>query len=454
MHQFQQVIKRNPECTPNQTQLNADCILAVVDQMDFETLLAVAQINHFYSDICAYSFQRRFADRKIVIQDHFDEPAENKYFKNFLPSAELSNKSQIEITSESIQVKSVQEALRILRTFGHVIQKLKLKLTKSNANKFITIIEYVNKYCTYSLTELNLDIGIINVLQHFSRPFEKVESVSFLGKFPSVKIQTIPINKLFPSLRSLTLNIDSAQDNDYLTAYFPHLEHLNIETIPYNESGGGTTYMYGLLEKNSQIRNIRVNDYDADLLQKISALPQLDQFSFTGFGSIKTAYRFGNVEKFSTAYQFSVDPRNLFFPKLEELEVYFNNSRYVAWLEFLRHHLNLKRLRFHYMIISDGQFSVFTSKLQHLEEMSIYGMAGRISDIGVDEIIESIESHEKLMKFHLHTFMYYKPTDQNILRSRFSREWTITECGGELSLERKAGLSTESKMLNAKKKFF
>lgn len=436
----------------NQTQLNTDCMFAVVDQMDFETLLAMAQTNQINFIISLKSFKRRFAHRVIVIENNsaikyskivHDGMTMLKKIKNRISSVEPPNKPQIEIMNENIRIKIVHDALRTLRTFGNAIQNLRLKLTNADTIESIAILRYVDKYCTDSLTELALDIGTANALRHFSKPFVKVEHVTFMDKLPSAEGQSIPINKLFPSLRSLTLNIDSAKDNNYLTEHFPHLEHLNIQDIPYDIDGEDSpACVYGLLEKNPQIRNISLDRYIAGVLKKISLMPQLEHFSFLWFEPIIGENRFQNVTKFTSGDHIFADPTNLLFPKLYELELFFYASNFDNWMAFMVNHINLKRLRLHIINFEDGQFTSLASILRHLEEMSLYLQSGREHEpsIGVEAIIKFIENHEKLVKLHLDTI---SETDKIILRSKFLREWNINECGDGLSLERKSRRTIE-----------
>lgn len=168
--------------------------------MDFETLLAMAQTNQFFFDICAQSFKRRFANYEIVIDNSSVNNGTRMLIiiENRLPSENPRSRPQIEITNKDIRIKNIEDALKILRTFGHVIQKLHLILTNADTVESIAILQNVEKYCADSLPELTMNIGYANALQHFSKPFVKVERVSFEYTLPSAKGQPIPINQLFP----------------------------------------------------------------------------------------------------------------------------------------------------------------------------------------------------------------------------------------------------------------
>lgn len=89
----------------------------------------------------------------------------------------------------------------MLRIFGKVIPKLKLKLKNVDSIESIAIIHHVDKYCTDSLIEIELNVDESNALHHFSKPFKNIEHVTLEGPLPSIKRPTIPINQLFPAGR-------------------------------------------------------------------------------------------------------------------------------------------------------------------------------------------------------------------------------------------------------------
>lgn len=198
-------------------------------------------------------------------------------------------------------------------------------------------------------------------------------------------------------------------------------------------NGGDGTFIDGLLEKNPQIRYISVDNNVDGFLEKISQMPQLEHLNLIRFKSIMTEIRLENIRNLTIGGSPYIDLRNLFFPKLQELKTHLYPWHTHIWMTFFGYHVNLKRLRFHVINIAKSQFTQFMSTLHHLEEMSFYGLGEHYSSIEVDEIIEFMESHEKLIKLFLDKC---SKTDKEILRSKFSCKWTISECDDGLLLER------------------
>lgn len=100
-------------------------------------------------------------------------------------------------------------------------------------------------------------------------------------------------------------------------------------------------YVVDLLDKSPQIRNISLDRYEPEILEKMSLMPHLEQLTFTWWG-VGTPTTFENVTKLTAGR--NMRPYNMHFPKLQELKMYFGQSEYEYWLEFLNVHRNLKRL--------------------------------------------------------------------------------------------------------------
>lgn len=261
------------------------------------------------------------------------------------------------------------------------------------------------------MIELELDVDESNALQHFSRPFKKVEHVTLECPLPSSKRQTIPFNQLFPALRSISLKLFKT------SLYVRRMIQEDID------------YVVDLLDTNPQIQNISLDRYEPEILEKISLMPHLEQLTFTWFGR-GTPTTFENVTKFTAGR--NNGPFNWRFPKLQELTIFYE-SNYEDWEEFLNVHRNLKR--FHFNAIGwmrDHHFRGLTSILRNLEEL-VFDSEQEHS-IEVETIIEFIERHEQLKKLHLQK---WRESDKEFLQSKFSDKWTITNTSVGLLFERK-----------------
>lgn len=357
----------------------------MVDEMDFESLLNLAQTSRIFSSMCLRSYKHRYSDLEIVIENGYT-------YHTKAPAKEPS----LRFSKQTIKIIDFKMSLKALRHFGSEIQFLRLNLANAHSDESMAIIQYVETYCADSLTKLVIDVQKGNVLQYiYTKSFEKVEHIQFEGNLPSADEQLIPINHLFPALRAISLRVWSA-DNDFLSAHFPHLERLHI-TIPLKNQN--SEYAFGLLEKNPQIRSVSVYPYVPELLEKLSSMPQLENLTLKSEPVIIKESRFQHVIKFTAEDDMILNAEQLLFPNLEEFEFSPRSSEYGNWHTFLENHQTLKRFNLHFGRIKDAEFKKITTGLPNLEEMHLYSRFQKT--IGIDTIVEFIEKHQQLKKIFL-----------------------------------------------------
>lgn len=424
-------------------------MIAIIDQLDFPTLLKFAQTNKLYNELCATSFKQRNADRKITIENlkfdprkvvDNDEDEGGDEYENDMDAGFLSltfestveesshdvmslNEVHVYDSDNSFEFKSVNMALKTLRLFGNVIQRLKLNLKNANSEVSKLIIQYVNRYCSESLIELEVDIGSGDILQKLSKPFGKLERLSFEGIFPHSKGNAAPMNQTFPALRSLFLSLKSA-DSSYFDCYFPHLQYLQMSD---------SNFMDDLLDLNPLNYNIGTQGFKSEILKKMSSMPQLRHLTISGFQmDLDSDLIFESVTNL-TIENARKTLKNISFPNLQQLKIVFLYSSYSEWVEFLRAHKNVKQIHFDYsMQMEDGEFESLTSMLHDVEEVFVSSEKGEL--IGVNTIIKFIQNHKQLIRLHLDTCA---ETDKAILQSHFLPRWTISNYHNGLSFERK-----------------
>lgn len=428
------------EPASNQLPSNPDTLHAAIDQKDFSQLLDMAQ-SKFYSEACAQSFKRRYGNHEIIIEndshfnvgDYWNQRVTDMKKSLSRLSPFKSSTFSAYITDNYIKFHDINTVLKTLRHFGHVIQKLTINLSSVDTVHSKEIIRHVDEYCTGSVVELQLGVNAVHALKHFSRSFNKVEHVSFEGSSSSSKGQTIPTNQLFPALRSMSLKISF--DNDYLAYYFPHVKHVHIDLTSsrfLNIGVDNVGYLYGFLTANPQIYRIDLIGYVPEAMDQISVMPHLNHLTFKWDTPITKEFRSESITKFTMVDNSHAIPENLNLPNIQELQMYLYNTHFDDWVAFMNEHQSLKRFYLNFDVLNEDQFPILTSILQNLEEMYVYSMHGR--HIAVADIIEFINNHDKLMIFYLDVC---NETDKKILKSAFSREWTINDNHDGLSFQRK-----------------
>lgn len=124
-------------------------------------------------------FLRRFASNKIHIHNAFSATAVNvlKYFGHLMTSLELDFIDNGECSSDYIA-------------------------------KYDEILRNANENCQQSLTSITIGSNPcgLNMLDHFSGPFQKVETVKIDQPVMTIAVDNPRLNEIFPVVQKLTLN--------------------------------------------------------------------------------------------------------------------------------------------------------------------------------------------------------------------------------------------------------
>lgn len=408
----------------------------------------MAQTNNFYLDLCQRSFKKRNIGRKLVIENlsYLDPPKLNKesefdgidagLFGIFLKSAvKLLSRDEVDESEfhmynsdRSIQYDSVNMALKTLRLLGNSIERLELKLNGIDSEVSKLIIQYVNRFCSESLIELDINVRFNrgDLPQHFIKPFTKLEHFSIKGEFPtSDRIRAaMSSNQTFPNLRSLHIETKHTTDGGYFDCYFPHLKSLNMCGYGFSDD---------LLKMSPHIHTLGVGILTSGIMEHIILMPELKHLTISEFSHSVFEKEFV-IEKVTnlTITAAWTPARNVRFPNLQQLKISFFVPNYNKWMNFFRENNNLKEFHLNHTILIDNEFDDITSTMHDIEEVFI--SSDKRHTIPAASIIRFIETHQKLVKLCLETCENF---DKETLKSRFSQDWTINNYHNGLSFERK-----------------
>lgn len=402
--------------------------------MDFPTILKVAQTNKDFMEMCQRSFEKRNGGRKFVIWNLSDrDPPKfadkwRSLFSTFEKAAVqlLANDEigfRMHNSDKSIRFDSVNKAFKTIRLFGNSIERLQLYLYRVNSELSELIIQYVNKYCSQSLIEL--EINVYNqggdLAQHFLKPFEKLKHFSIWRDFPTSgqKRALMSSNQTFPALQSLHLHL--IRDVTYFDCYFPHLK--SFHSIYIRDD---------ILKMNPQIQALGVASLHSENVEHIIRMPELKHLTFKFFyeSGFEKEYVIENITNL-TVTQADHPVRHVSFPNLQQLEVRFSIPSYHEWMNFFHEQSELRKFHLNHTRLIDNEFNDITLTMHNVEEVSISSDDGHT--IPAASIIWFIETHQKLVKLCLETC---NDANKEILKSRFSQDWTIKKYHNGLSFER------------------
>lgn len=412
------------------------------DELDFETLLSMAEVSQSYSAHAARVFRRKFAASKFVITNDSPVGLPTFLYKKLRPVAKAIEyvagfksqevKKAVFIENEdymdAIEMNDYKVALSTLRHFGKHIQQLKIVFANAESYQAKKLTKSINKYCSESLLDIEFDVNKGNALKRMSEPFTNVENVKFWSELPSVEKGKKQMNETFPALRTLTLaSLDLK--STYLTCSFKHLEHLEILSSSASGASSGDHVIFNSFAKNPQIHTLGLHDYAATFLGDLTVIaPQLQHITLW---SVKSTIQHDKVTKLSVRDRFT-SPKLLAMPNVQELEMFYDKSYYNEWLNFLIDHEQIKRLVLEFKNMEDEDFSIFTEILPNLEEMVV--ASTEESSIGVEAVVDFAKHHKQLKKFILNSC-----TDdaKQTLRSEFENEWEVKDHFNGLRFEKK-----------------
>lgn len=387
------------------TDLNADCLFLIFDQLELTDWMNVAQINREFLPIVSYMFRQKYSGYIIAISDTKREWYEKP--------------CSIRKSSKYIFIKDYQLALNILKYFGNNIRNLSIRNPSKynftpHRENWATINQVMNKYGSESISKLLLGRISKELWSQFSVPFKNLELLD-------IEIETdtdgMKLNWLCPKLKQLRLNLVYNGNCDFIDCAMPYLEHLYIE-YP-QPSGDQRDQIIDFFRKNPQIRNVDVRNTTPDIVKVISEyLPNIENLKLASVADYKEPIHFENVKNFVLHSSQYLTIKNLTFPHLESFETTYSRGEFEKFIEFFRKHRCLKRLK---MSSHDGiELDVMTADLVNLMEMIMENN----SEINISQLIRFIETHPKLMKFKCKINEMGRD-DQEILRQRFERDWHI-----------------------------
>lgn len=219
----------------------------------------------------------------------------------------------------------IELAENVLKSFGHMIQKVLINFAKiQDQTKSRIIYEYIKQYCSQSLIELYFYGFTENPLNDIPNAFDNVEFVSLTGfgdESLTIGNDTVKLTDIFPAMQRLYISVNRLENTDYIKLVYPHLKHLQVGLM---RGGIDSESVEEILMKNRQIQHLEIKPTSLSLLKRSNdILPNLEALSIDlGFLSSFDYFeeiRFRNVKRLSVSFSESY-PANLVFDQLEEVQ--------------------------------------------------------------------------------------------------------------------------------------
>lgn len=423
--------------------------MLILEELDFTSLLNVAQTNGLFSILATDVFNRKFSNYKIVLKIGLPpiEPIESsddmhdiilgissdlvEFFDPFYVK-EDDDRPLVAVSNKQIEILNFDLSLTVLKYFGRVIRNLEVDYSSMDMDRTKKINQAINKYCSNMLIQFDLQHCNENSMEKWTGPFVNVENVSIGSQLTKSTNESLPLDQLFPNIKNLYFDFLSELDESYTDCYMSHLEHLSIG-IAKRSSEKNEPKFENLIKRNPHIFSIALDNISSKFLSIVNELlPNLQDLTLWTFEINRRSIHFENVKIFETQIGLYSSPVNITFSKLEELRMSLYIDGHHEWIDFFRNHSNLKRLHIKEILQNRMPlpFEELMAELPHLEEMSMRYKPNE----NVESIIVFLNNHKKLVKFEL---IECSDADKAILRNKCEHEWSIHNYRGGLSFQRR-----------------
>lgn len=396
--------------------LNLDCKLLILEQMNFDSLLNMAALNPDYLDLANYIFKRKYHNKEFLIREPFRGPK--------LPAFESSQ-------FDLIELRNLDLITKVFQTFGPMISKVKINYGKNATSEVRTVIDLVNRHCA-ALTHFELFGSIIDkdLLNDVQTPFHRVDTVSLHGTFNKLASKSLYLNEIFPKIRSLSLDYVRFNNHSDLVLKFPHLEHLSI-TLEVAD-------LRPVIAVNPQIRNLSLHACSLPFLKYLSDhLVNLEALSLKWIAlrevNFQTEILFNNIKSLKVVTFHPDLPSVLNAPKLEDLEMDWSALLRDNWMQFFRKHTNLTTLRISQNEIGDDDLAFLASNVNHLVEAAFLTKP----EVTAPAIVQFVKSSSKLQKLEISYKEQFPIEEYNALQKQIANEWKFTNGTLNWTIEKK-----------------
>jgi len=399
------------------TDLDVDCQLQIFDQLNFPTLLSVAELNSEFSILAAEIFRRKYRHKTIKIQEDF--------FNDDMAIIEFD---------DAIQIENFDLVESIFKHFGEFILNVNINFGK--IRKYLDIIRFVNNNSD-SLKKLRLEMYGENVFDVIEKPFANVEYVCIVGECKRLGNDKLNFSAIFPKMRRLTLKDSRVTNRTSIDLKFPHLEHLNMAFL--HPCGFSEDDIKNMIEKNPQLRSLSLHYTTLNFLQFLSqnlhSLEYLDLPYIITHPSYEGYINFNSVKRLEVRAISDYFAKYATFEQLHELEL--DSAPYVSslWIEFIGRITNLTKLKIIDGEIHDAELAMLTDRVPNLIDASLILGAG----IEAETIVAFLQRNINLNRVNL---IFYQMSEGlvefkfNILRNAIENNWKISKTMFSYLIER------------------
>lgn len=392
--------------------LNTDVQLFIMENLDETELLSIAQTNKHLSAVAAYEFKRKHVGKYIEIID--PEPSDKV------------QSSKVDLGS----LRNAETISNILKHFGSSILRLKIVYRSDEANSNTTMINsetrLINLQCAKSLLEIDIDNYYESFFDEMVEPFERCENVTIRGQFKKLGNSNLTLSEIFPSVKRLDFPKLEVADKSGIVQEYPHLEYLNVQAHDGDDKNRlNDDDITEMLEKNSQIRSLKLFCDNLTLIQSVNELlPNLESLRVESHSapskSNNNTINFRNLKVFTMYPGSRATLNNVHFEQLEEFhtDAFPGSSNW--GIKLANQIETLQRLYIDLGCLGYEEAELLLMANLRLTEISLNFC------LSVDEsfIVEFVRRSQNIKTFQIGSLM---DTSVEYIKQHLGNDWKITD---------------------------
>lgn len=378
---------------------NINVLNLIADQLEINDVLSLfeAHSSKRFSGIVNEMFRNKYKGHIVHINGRFDI-------------------DEVKFEENTNRIVVCRKAPIFLRAFGSVIEHLEVEHPST-----ITL-QCINKYLSDSLTKLELNGISENAFKYFKKPFRELVDLS-LHSSVTVGNGHLPLNQLYPKLRTLELYANSNMNKSAVAVAFPYLEHVKLN-VKYSKNDETQTLLEVIIE-NPHIRSLAIDHLSQDFCKVINEhvaklehltvhfVPNCDlgnEIRFEHVKNLKIGRHSGSFERFS-------------LPSLRSLEIYYKDILLNKWTNFVGKHQNITCLKVKDAVVY-GKEMTLTELIHGLPNLVEFSVEHLKNGIKTDIFDELIERNAKLERIDCISCCFSKE-DIKRLREKLEKNWNL-----------------------------
>lgn len=306
---------------------------------------------------------------------------------------------------------------QFLKSFSGFMKKLSIAYHLLPSGSHKEIGRLVNVHCSDTLKEFQAKNCENGAFDEMKKPFTNVTDVVFDGDWWEHSDDQLGLDKLFPEMRVFNFTYSGGY---IYNRHYPHLVEVNTFATTAFEFGG-------LIEKNPQIKKLRVEETTMGFLNYVSEkVPNLETLAFNVPYDLaqyqEPAIQFKQVNDLSiNDFHHHIKPGKFIFNNLKHFELLVDGNIKDEWINFIGNNKGLESLSITTGFLNSVTLASLSKKFTGLLKAKV----NCDSAVSVKDIADFINNNHKMREITLNLERGSSAFFKDLIK-RLGKQWKVT----------------------------